>query len=80
MCTRWNGIKTVWISLSTAHKYFTFENEKTGRDAWPFDQPMYLILNVAFGGSWGGQQGVDDSTLPQSMAVDYVRVYRKATR
>ncbi len=60
------------------NKYFSFENEKTGRDAWPFDQPMYLILNVAFGGSWGGQQGVDDSTLPQSMAVDYVRVYQRA--
>ncbi len=61
-------------------KYFTFENEKTGRDAWPFDQPMYLILNVAFGGSWGGQQGVDDSTLPQSMSVDYVRVYGRAPK
>lgn len=59
------------------NSYFTFENEKTGRDAWPFDQPMYLILNVAFGGSWGGQQGVDDSTLPQSMVVDYVRVYQR---
>ena len=62
------------------NKYFSFENEKTGRDAWPFDQPMYLILNVAFGGSWGGQQGVDDSTLPQSMFVDYVRVYGRAPK
>jgi beta-glucanase (GH16 family) len=57
--------------------YFSFSNERSGREAWPFDQPMYLILNVAFGGSWGGQEGIDDSTMPQSMAIDYVRVYQK---
>jgi beta-glucanase (GH16 family) len=57
--------------------YFSFANEGSGRGAWPFDQPMYLLLNVAFGGSWGGQQGIDDSTLPQAMTVDYVRVYQK---
>ena len=26
---------------------------------WPFDQPFYFILNLAVGGSWGGQQGVN---------------------
>jgi beta-glucanase (GH16 family) len=57
--------------------YFTFANEGSGRDAWPFDQPMYLLINVAFGGSWGGQQGIDDSALPQAMVVDYVRVFQK---
>jgi beta-glucanase (GH16 family) len=58
-------------------KYFSYANEKSGREAWPFDQPMYLILNVAFGGSWGGREGVDDSVLPQAMYVDYVRIYQK---
>jgi beta-glucanase (GH16 family) len=58
-------------------KYFSFSNERSGPEAWPFDQPMYLILNVAFGGSWGGQQGIDDSVLPQSMTIDYVRVYQR---
>jgi beta-glucanase (GH16 family) len=58
-------------------KYFSFSNERSGSEAWPFDQPMYLILNVAFGGSWGGQQGIDDSALPQSMAIDYVRVFQR---
>ncbi len=56
--------------------YFTFVNEKTGVDAWPFDQPFYLILNVAIGGSWGGQKGIDDAIFPQRMEVDYVRVYQ----
>jgi len=62
------------------NRYFSFANEKSGVDAWPFDQPMYLILNVAFGGSWGGQQGIDESALPQSMAVDFVRVYQRPWR
>jgi beta-glucanase (GH16 family) len=61
-------------------RYFSFANEKSGPEAWPFDQPMHLILNVAFGGSWGGQQGIDDSPLPQSMAVDYVRVYARLSQ
>lgn len=56
-------------------KYFTYENEHTGSDAWPFDWPHYLILNIAVGGEWGGQQGIDDTIFPQVMQIDYVRVY-----
>ena len=58
-------------------KYFTYENEGTGTDAWPFDSPHYLILNIAIGGSWGGQRGIDDTIFPQEMLIDYVRVYQK---
>ncbi len=42
---------------------------------WVFDHPFYMILNVAVGGAWGG--AVDDETVfPQTMLVDYVRVYQ----
>jgi len=58
-------------------KIFTFVNEKTGYKEWPFDKPFYLILNVAVGGNWGGKMGINDSIFPQSMEVDYVRVYQK---
>jgi beta-glucanase (GH16 family) len=58
------------------NKVFTYENEKTGEDAWPFDKPQYLLLNLAFGGDWGGRRGIDLKSLPQSMLVDYVRVYQ----
>ncbi len=44
---------------------------------WPWDKRYHLILNLAVGGSWGGQQGVDDSIWPQRLEVDYVRVYQK---
>jgi len=55
--------------------YFTFENEGAGTATWPFDQPFYLIINAAIGGSWGGQRGVTDGIFPQQYLVDYVRVY-----
>ena len=57
-------------------KYFTFTNEGKGNDAWPYDKPQYLILNLAIGGAWGGQKGIDDSIFPQRMYIDYVRVYQ----
>lgn len=56
--------------------YFTFKNEGTGSAAWPFDKRFHLLLNLAIGGDWGGQQGVDDSIFPCAMQVDYVRVYK----
>jgi beta-glucanase (GH16 family) len=43
--------------------------------AWPFDQPFYLIFNIAVGGSLGGE--VDETTLPFIMEVEHVRVYQK---
>lgn len=59
------------------HNYFTFENTGGDYKEWPFDQPFHLILNIAVGGNWGGQKGVDSSIWPQRMEVDYVRVYDK---
>jgi beta-glucanase (GH16 family) len=58
-------------------KYFTFRNEGTGSAAWPFDKPQYLLINLAIGGSWGGQKGIDDSRFPHRYLVDYVRVYKQ---
>ncbi|MEM1135137.1 MAG: glycoside hydrolase family 16 protein [Bacteroidota bacterium] len=44
---------------------------------WPFNKPFYFLLNMAVGGNWGGQRGVDDSIFPSEMEVDYVRVYQR---
>ena len=54
----------------------TFKNDGAGINHWAFDHPFFLILNVAFGGTWGGRQGVDLASLPQRLIVDYVRVYQ----
>jgi hypothetical protein len=37
---------------------------------------MHLLLNIAVGGNWGGQHGVDTTIWPQRMEVDYVRVWQ----
>ena len=56
--------------------YFKFANEHTDSKAWPFDKPFHLLLNIAIGGNWGGQKGIDDSIFPVRMEVDYVRIYK----
>jgi beta-glucanase (GH16 family) len=58
-------------------KYFTYPNDGGGARSWPFDKPQYLLINLALGGSWGGQKGVDDSRFPHLYSVDYVRIYRQ---
>jgi beta-glucanase (GH16 family) len=53
---------------------FTPARLPTGMN-WVFDHPFFIILNVAVGGDWPGPP---DSTtaFPQTMLVDYVRVYK----
>ena len=47
------------------------------QDEWPFHYAFYPILNLAWGGDWGGMEGVDESALPITMKVDYIRVFQK---
>ncbi len=57
-------------------KVFSIQNDGTGWESWPLDNPFYLIINLAFGGAWGGQKGVDLTKLPQEFVIDYVRVFQ----
>jgi beta-glucanase (GH16 family) len=60
-----------------SQKYFTYSNEGSGAEAWPYDKDQYLILNLAIGGAWGGAKGIDEASFPQRYYIDYVRVYQK---
>lgn len=60
--------------------YFQYTNEGLGETKWPYNKPFYLILNVAVGGAWGGEQGIDEKAFPQTMEIDFVRVYQKETK
>lgn len=42
---------------------------------WPFNVPFHIVMNLAIGGSWGGQQGIDGDAFPQRLRIDYIRVY-----
>lgn len=44
---------------------------------WVFDHPFFILLNVAVGGQWPGDPDAT-TVFPQTMTVDYVRVYRRA--
>lgn len=58
-------------------KLLSYDNDGSGVINWPYDKPYYIILNLAWGGNWGGMNGVDESALPISYVIDYVRVYQK---
>jgi len=64
-------------SYVDGNQYFSFKNSGEGHEAWPFDQPFHLILNLAIGGGLGGQKGIDNSRFPHHFEIDYVRVYQK---
>lgn len=43
----------------------------------PFDQPFYMILNLAVGGNWVGYPDGDTDFANQKFVIDYVRAYQK---
>lgn len=44
---------------------------------WVYDHPFFILLNVAVGGGWPGSPDAT-TVFPQTMLVDYVRVYQPA--
>ena len=59
--------------------YFNYiKPTSTTFNNWPYDEPFFLILNLAIGGEWGGQQGIDNSIFPASFIIDYVRMFKKS--
>ncbi len=54
----------------------TYTRDKNNPGMWRFDKPHYLLLNLAIGGVWGGQQGIDDRIFPAKYYIDYVRYYK----
>lgn len=57
-------------------KYFSFNNVSGTKETYPFTYNFHLLLNIAIGGSWGGQRGIDNTIFPQRFEIDYVRVYQ----
>jgi beta-glucanase (GH16 family) len=71
----WDATSITWYLDTTA--YFTVKKSQlTGGQQWPFNQPFYLLLNLAVGGEMPGSP--DASTpYPNTMLVDYVRAYTR---
>ncbi len=55
--------------------YHTATPADVAPSEWVFNDPVYLLLNMAIGGNFGGSLD-EDLTFPQELKVDYVRVYQ----
>ncbi len=56
-------------------RILSYANPHTDWKDWPFDQKFHLILNLAIGGGMGGI--IMEADWPDSMVVDYARIYQK---
>jgi len=54
---------------------YSFEPSPKNENTWPFNQPFYIIVNMAVGGNFGGPE-VDTTIFPQDFVIDYIRVYQ----
>ena len=73
----WSEGRILWYVDDTPYQVQTEWNSVGGPFPAPFDQRFHILLNVAVGGDFVGSP--DESTpFPQTMEVDYVRVYQKA--
>lgn len=70
----WTGTTISWSVDGTT--YMTKGvRDLPGGTRWVFDHPFFLLLNVAVGGTYVGDPNAS-TQFPQTMLVDYVRVYR----
>ncbi len=58
--------------------YYTYQNPKysqNNNNYYPYDQEFYIIMNIAMGGTLGGD--IDSNFTSAQMEIEYVRVYQK---
>jgi beta-glucanase (GH16 family) len=72
----WSEDRITWLVDGMAYKTVRPAN-LPGGSRWVFDHPFFVILNVAVGGNFIGPPDAN-TTFPQTMTVDYVRVYGTA--
>jgi beta-glucanase (GH16 family) len=72
----WDADRIRWSVDGTTYASATPADLPAGM-TWVFGHPFFIILNVAVGGSFVGGPG-PGTVFPQTMTVDYVRVYAPA--
>ena len=55
--------------------FLTVNKSDVGSNPYPFNAPFFFIFNVAVGGDWPGSPDAN-TTFPQRMIVDYIRVFQ----
>ena len=70
----WETGKITWLVDDVPFQVRT-PSSLPGGAAWVFEHPFFIILNVAVGGNYVGAPD-GGTTFPQTMLVDWVRVYQ----
>ncbi|MEM9363744.1 MAG: glycoside hydrolase family 16 protein [Bacteroidota bacterium] len=52
------------------------DEETDGEGVWVFNKPFFILMNLAVGGTFVGSPN-EETQFPQTMIVDYVRVYER---
>jgi len=73
----WEENEFRWYVDGTLYLTQTNWNSSSAPYPAPFDQKFHILLNVAVGGNWPGNPD-NTTTFPQTMSLDYVRVYKKS--
>ena len=70
----WSENKIQWFVDDKLIHTYTPDGTPKGT-LWVYNHPFYLVLNLAVGGTWPGSPN-KETIFPQSLDVDYVRVYQ----
>ena len=70
---------TVGVDWGPDYIDWYYNERKVASASVAFSVPMYIIVNLAVGGSWGGDP-TNETKFPATLQVDYVRVYQKIDR
>lgn len=74
----WTDEKVEFYVDDPSNVYLTFTpSQKDNPRFWPFNNELYLIINVSVGGTWGSRYGIDLDKFPLEMEIDYVRIFKK---
>ena len=71
----WQPDKIVWYIDGLQYFSATPNDAFLQGKQWVFNHPFFILMNVAVGGNFGGAVG-PETTFPQTMSVDYVRLYQ----
>jgi len=71
----WQPNKVAWFIDGIQYFQATPNDAFLQGKQWVYNHPFFLLMNVAVGGNFGGAVGAD-TTFPQKMLVDYVRLYQ----
>ena len=73
----WDAERIAWFVDDVQYFVVRPDSIQLAGDAWVFNQPFFLLLNLAVGGNFVGGPPDATTVFPQTLLVDYVRVFKR---